>query len=30
MIDRFETMTSNSEQIVHGAVDAEKSLDLCR
>jgi len=29
-MDRFETMTSNSEQIVNGAVDAEKALELCR
>ena len=27
-MDRFEMMTSNSEQIVNGAVDAEKSLKL--
>ncbi len=30
MVDRFEMMTSNSEQIVNGAVDAEKALDLRR
>ena len=30
MMDRFEMMTSNSEQVVNGAVDAEKSLDLGR
>ena len=30
MVDRFEIMTSNSEQIVNGAVEAEKSLELCR
>ena len=30
VMDRFEMMTSNSEQVVNGAVDAEKSLDLCR
>ena len=30
MMDRFEMMTSNSEQIVNGTVDAEKSLELCR
>ncbi len=29
-MDRFEMMTSNSEQIVNGAVDAEKALELCR
>ncbi len=29
-MDLFEKMTSNSEQIVNGAVDAEKALDLCR
>ena len=28
-MDRFEMMTSNSEQIVNGAVDAEKAVDLC-
>ena len=28
MMDRFEMMTSNSEQVVNGAVDAEKSLEL--
>ena len=28
MIDRFEMMTANAEQIVNGAVDAEKSLGL--
>ncbi len=27
-MDCFEMMTSNSEQIVNGAVDAEKSLEL--
>ena len=30
MMDRFEMMTSNSEQVVNGAVDAEKSLELWR
>ena len=30
MVDRFEMMTSDSEQVVNGAVDAEKSLDLGR
>ena len=30
MMDHFEMMTSNSEQVVNWAVDAEKSLDLCR
>ena len=30
MMDRFEMMTSNSEQVVNGAVDAEKSLELGR
>ncbi len=30
MVDRFEMMTSNSEQIVNRAVDREKSLNLCR
>ena len=29
-MDRFEMMTSNSEQIVNGALDTEKSLELCR
>jgi hypothetical protein len=29
-MDRFEMMTSNSEQIVNGTVDAERTLDLCR
>ena len=29
MMDRFEMVTSNSEQIVNGVVDTEKSLDLC-
>ncbi len=29
-MDRFETMTSNSEQIVNRAVDAEKALELWR
>ena len=28
MVDRFEMMTSNSEQVVNGAVDAEKALEL--
>ena len=27
-MDRFELMTSNSEQIVNRAVDVEKSLEL--
>ena len=27
-MDRFEMMTSDSEKIVNGAVDAEKALDL--
>ena len=30
MMDRFEMVTSNSEQIVNGAVDTEKSLELSR
>ncbi len=30
MLDRFKMMTAHSEQIVNGAVDAEKSLDLSR
>ena len=30
MMDRFERMMSNSEQIVNGTVDAEKSLELWR
>ena len=30
MVDRFEMMTSNSEQIVNRAVDREKSLGLSR
>ncbi len=30
MMDRFEMMTSDSQQIVNGAVDTEKALDLCR
>ena len=30
MMDCFEMITSNLEQIVNGAVDAEKALDLCR
>ena len=29
-MDRFEMMTSDSEQIVNGAVDTEKSLGLSR
>ena len=29
-MDRFEMMTSNSEQVVNGAVGAEKSLQLGR
>ncbi len=29
-MDRFEMMTSNSEHVVNGAVDAEKALELCR
>ena len=29
-MDRIEMMTSHSEQVVNGAVDTEKSLDLCR
>ena len=29
MMDRLEMMTSNSEQIVNRAVDAEKALELC-
>ena len=29
-MDRFEMMTSNSEQVVNGAVDAEKSLQVGR
>ncbi len=28
MMDRFEMMTSNSEQIVNRAVDTEKELEL--
>ncbi len=28
-MDRFETMTSNSELVVNRAVDAEKALELC-
>ncbi len=30
MMDRLEMMTSDPEQIVNGAVDAEKALELCR
>ena len=30
MADRLEMMTSNSEQVVNWAVDAENFLDLCR
>ncbi len=30
MVDRFEMMTCNSEQVVNRAVDREKSLNLCR
>ena len=30
MMDRFELMTSNSEEIVNRAVDVEKSLELWR
>ena len=30
MMDRFEMMAANSEQIVNGAVGAEKSLQLWR
>ena len=30
MMNRFEMMTPNSEQIVNGAVDTEESLELCR
>ena len=30
MMDRFEMMTSNSEQVVNRAVDAEKALELGR
>ena len=30
MLDRFEMMTANSEQIANVAVDTEKALDLCR
>ena len=30
MMDRFEMMTSNSEQIVNRAVDTEKPLGLSR
>jgi hypothetical protein len=30
MMDRFEMMTSNSEQVVNRAVDREKSLELGR
>jgi len=30
MVDRFEMMTSNSEQIVNRAVDTEKPLGLSR
>ena len=29
-MDRFEMMTPNSEQVMNGAVDAEKSLELWR
>ena len=29
-MDRFEMMTANSEQIVYGAVDTEKSSGLRR
>ena len=29
-MDRSEMMTSNSEQVVNGAVAAEKALDSCR
>jgi hypothetical protein len=30
MVDRFETMTCNAEQVVNLAVDREESLNLCR
>ena len=30
MMDHLEMMTSNPEQIVNGAVDAEKALELWR
>ena len=30
MVDRFEMMTCNSEQVVNRAVDREKSLNLYR
>ena len=30
MVDRFERMTSNSEQVVNRAVDTEKPLGLSR
>ena len=30
MMDRFDMMRSNSEQVVNEAVDAEKSLELWR
>jgi hypothetical protein len=29
-MDRFKTMTCDSEQVVNQAVEREKSLDLCR
>ena len=29
-MDRSEMMTSDSEQVVNGAVAAEKTLDSCR
>ena len=30
MVDRFEMMTCNSEQVVNRPMDREKSLNLCR
>ena len=30
MVDRFEMMTCNSEQVVNRSVGGEKSLNLCR
>ena len=30
MMDRYEMMTPNAEQIVNGPVDTEKSLGLSR
>ena len=30
MVDCFEMVTCNSEQVLNRAVDREKSLNLCR